>query len=76
MILPISGLIVRFQLEMGLAANEAITNNLQQRRVFFVEWNYRDILKHPEWVKTAGDGWVVSPLRYGIDHGFENNRVG
>jgi len=26
--------------------------------------------------KTVGGGWVVSPLRYGIDHGFENNRMG
>ncbi|TYP59952.1 S41 family peptidase [Thermosediminibacter litoriperuensis] len=59
--LPNSGLIVRFPLDMGLNPDGSANEEFATAPDIFAEWTYRDFLKHLEWVKTAPEGWVVSP---------------
>ncbi|WP_170240240.1 S41 family peptidase [Thermosediminibacter litoriperuensis] len=59
--LPNSGLIVRFALEMGLNPDGSANYEFATAPDIFAEQTYRDFLKHLEWVKTAGEGWIISP---------------
>lgn len=59
--LPNSGLIVRFPLEMGLNPDGSANEEFATAPDIFAEQTYRDYLEHLKWVKTAPEGWLVSP---------------
>jgi C-terminal processing protease CtpA/Prc len=59
--LPNSGLIVRFPLEMGLNPDGSANEEFATAPDIFAEQTYRDYLEHLKWVKTAPEGWVISP---------------